>query len=244
MYKTPMRGMLVIVAVALTLVSLAPGVRADSNDEAARIHFQSGTRYYERGDYEDAVREFRAAYELSGRPQLLYNLYLAHERLGHYREAAQALGGYLEQAPEVEDRERLEHRLENLRRRVAAMDEEEAAGSPAASTATRERAMPMPALASFAAAGGGLVIFAVSGALVLAEDGALADRCGANAGRLCTDADLEGLRRRTIAADVGLAVTAAGLVTGLVLHFVLRDREHAAVTAKVRATPSGLSIAF
>jgi tetratricopeptide (TPR) repeat protein len=236
-------------AMALTMASLvAPNIAsAEEGDEAARVHFQSGTRYFDRGEYEAAIREFTAAFELSGRPQLLYNLYLAHERLGQIREAAETLAAYLDQVEEVEGRARLEARLETLRRRVAKLDAEEAAarageGEPA--TEPRRGGMPLPALVSFGAAGAGFVTFAVAGGLALAEDSSLADRCGANAGRTCTPSDLDKLGRRTTAADVGIAVTAVGAAAGLVLYFVLRDRGEPEATSRVRVTHDGFALTF
>jgi tetratricopeptide (TPR) repeat protein len=241
-------GLLLIVA--CLLFSLVPASsRADAGDEAARVHFQSGTRYFDRGEYEAAIREFSAAHELSGRPQLLYNLYLAHERLGQYPEAAETLAGYLEQVEEIESRERLELRLENLRRRVAAMEREREADAPGAEISLEpapepQRGMPLPALISFGVAGAGLVTFGVAGGLAISEDRALAGLCGADAGQACTDAQLAKLNRRTTVADLGLAVTAAGVAAGLVLYFVLRDRDAPSSTSRLRVTPGGLSLAF
>jgi tetratricopeptide (TPR) repeat protein len=236
-------------ALFVTAIASPWTASADDGDEAARVHFQSGTRYFDRGEYEAAIREFGAAFELSGRPQLLYNLYLAHERLGQTRDAAETLAAYLDQVEEVEGRERLEARLETLRRRVAKLDAEEAAAraaesEPAPAPEPRRGGMPLPALVSFGAAGAGLVTFAVAGGLALAEDGSLADRCGANAGRTCTESDLDKLGRRTTAADVGIAVTAVGAAAGLVLYLVLRDRGEPEATSRLRLTHDGFALSF
>ena len=53
--------------------------------------------HYDRGAYEDAVREFEAAYAMQPRPELLFNLYSAHERAGHAASAADYLTRYLDE---------------------------------------------------------------------------------------------------------------------------------------------------
>lgn len=63
-------------------------------------HFQRGQVAYEQGEYQRALDEWNAAYELDPRHQLQYNLAQAHERLGQLSEASEALDVYLEQADE------------------------------------------------------------------------------------------------------------------------------------------------
>jgi hypothetical protein len=93
-------------------------------DARARRHFETGRDYFKSLRYEDAIREFTEAYELSGRPQLLLNIAIAQERVQRYGEAADTLEQYLEVASEVPDRSQIEDRIERLRRRA----EELAAG--------------------------------------------------------------------------------------------------------------------
>jgi len=101
--------------------------------------------------------------------------------------------------------------------------------------------MPLPALVAFGAGGAGLVTFAIAGGLALGEDRALADRCNGS----CSESDLSKLDRRTTVADVGIAVAAAGVATGLVLFFVLRDRKKEPEgTSRLRPTHQGLSLSF
>jgi tetratricopeptide (TPR) repeat protein len=210
-------------ALALALATVAvtgEPARAQSTDEQAQAHFQSGTLYFDRGEYEHAVREFEAAYELSGRVPLLYNLYLANERLGQYGQAASALERYLDQTEDVPTRDSLEARLATLERRAA----QQAAGEDPDQGATDGAAMPLPAWIAFGVGAAGLATFAVAGGLALAEDRSLAARCGPDAGRTCTGDDVARLDRRNTTADVGLGIGVAGAVTGLVLWLVLRDR--------------------
>src|SRR5690242_17296528 len=90
-----------------------------ADDEIARAHFKAGSGYFDNGDYEAAVREFERAYAMSPHPQLLYNLYMANERLADWSEAARCLQEYLRTVEEeVPNREALEARLANLKRRL------------------------------------------------------------------------------------------------------------------------------
>jgi tetratricopeptide (TPR) repeat protein len=93
------------------------------DDQAAREYFNSGSSLYELGRYHDAAEQFQQAYDLSDRPALLYNLYLAHRDASEERPAAAALRLYLERMSEVENRQALTVRLENLENAIAEEDE-------------------------------------------------------------------------------------------------------------------------
>lgn len=101
-----------------------------------------------------------------------------------------------------------------------------------------------PAIAMFGVAGAGVVTFAVAGLMTRSEDRALARTCGRDGPRDCSDAEVRGLRRRSITADVGLSIGVVSGVIGLVLLLVQGDDEPAerdvAVQADVR--PGGASV--
>jgi tetratricopeptide (TPR) repeat protein len=95
---------------ALAQEAAAPSARADAQ---ARQLYLEGDEAYAAGDYELAVSRFARAYELSGRPALLFNLGNAYERKGAFKEAAEALRRYLE-GPDAHDREAVERRIARL----------------------------------------------------------------------------------------------------------------------------------
>src|SRR5262249_17400145 len=74
--------------------------RADQNKdadiEAARIHFQAGKQYYDRGHYNESISEFKEAYRLSNAPALLYNMAQAFEKMGDLQHAREYLQKYME----------------------------------------------------------------------------------------------------------------------------------------------------
>lgn len=119
-----------------TLVLVATArAQQDKSDETARIHFKAGTSYYETGDYELALREFNRSYELSGRPELQYNISLTYEKLGDLEAATQALEKYLNDAKDIPNRKTLELRLSNLNKRLEQQREAATAEQAAATEA-------------------------------------------------------------------------------------------------------------
>lgn len=99
----------------------------DMTDAQARAHFRLGREAYEQGRFADAAQEFEIAYGLSGRGQLLYNVYLAYRDAQDTPNAARALRGYLAAVPDAPDHEHLQARLTALEATVTADQEAEAA---------------------------------------------------------------------------------------------------------------------
>jgi hypothetical protein len=104
-----------VVAVGLAgLALLASGVmlharavRAESTPSgpgedpvAAKAHFKSGKAYYDLGKYDEAIREFEAAYEAKNDPAFLFNLAQAHRLAGHPTEALHFYRTYLRYVPD------------------------------------------------------------------------------------------------------------------------------------------------
>lgn len=256
-------GPWVAIRVAAALAALLAGpsttVRADAElaDAAAQRHFASGQAYFDRGEYADASREFQQAYGLSHRPELLFNIYLAEERLGHFRAAAENLEQYLARVQDVPHRELLQDRLTHLEQRAAdeaaaarAADEaraaaaaraaEEARAAAARDAATRpHRHVPTSAIASWAVSGAGLLSFTVAGSMALRKDRELASSCDTS----CTDAQVAPLHRRDVAADVSLGVGLAAGVTGVILYFVQRDRDEPPHVSFF-VSPTGAGVAY
>ena len=197
---------------AVTL-SVAPS-RGAAQEERAQLHFRAGASYYEAGDYEDALREFQRSYALSKRPELYYNFSLCHQQLGNYDQAVADLDKFLTEVDAIENRENLERRLENLRRRAAVpsaepTDEDEADGETASAPAEGNQ-IPWGAVAGYGVAGAGVVLLSVAGAMALSEKSALQnDPCSST-----QSCDASTLRRRAILADVGLGVAVLGAALG------------------------------
>lgn len=102
-----------------SLIGSTSSVGAQGTGNEARDLFRRGQRSYQAGDYEAAIADWRAAFELDPRPLILFNLSQAHERLGQPVEAAQALERYLERSePDDPHQSDARARLAALRERL------------------------------------------------------------------------------------------------------------------------------
>ena len=91
---------------------------AQSQEERARAAFRLGRAHYDNGDFVKAAKEFERAFELSGKHQLLYNVYLAYRDANMTQQAADALRGYLDNTPDVPNRAQLVAKLRALQRTI------------------------------------------------------------------------------------------------------------------------------
>lgn len=106
----------IAVLLVLALLGAAPAARADDRIRAAE-HFALAESAERRGDYRAAIDEYRRAYELSPHPSVLYNIGLAHEKLGSLRAAAEHYLRYLDESDDAEDRDQVLARIAALRER-------------------------------------------------------------------------------------------------------------------------------
>jgi tetratricopeptide (TPR) repeat protein len=117
---------LLVVAVSLATLLGASRVEAQSAKEGgarlaeAKKAFVAGTRAYQRGDFETALSSFQKAYDLTGSPDLLYNIATVSDRMRHDEDALRAYEGYLGARPDSADREHVESRIEVLRAELEA----------------------------------------------------------------------------------------------------------------------------
>ncbi len=107
--------------IALLGILLVPSVgsgQATTSDAEARGLFLAGQAAYSEARYADALRHFQRSYELSGRPDLLYNVAQAADRLRRDDIAIAAFEAYLHFSPTAERRREVESRLAILRARI------------------------------------------------------------------------------------------------------------------------------
>ena len=114
-----MRGRESVVGRLLTLaictLGMLLGGPAHAEDKvAARAHWESGTKFYDLGKYDDAIREFEAAYQAKSDPAFLYNLAQSHRLAGHSADALRFYRTYLRNAPRAANRADIEQRIAEL----------------------------------------------------------------------------------------------------------------------------------
>jgi hypothetical protein len=241
---------------AALLGQVAP-LGAQSDDDNARRHFESGAAYLQQSDNENALREFQAAYALSKRPALLLNIANVYERMGKLKDAVDALTKYLAEDPKAADRTTQETRIANLKKRIdsgegapppapsgsaapvlAPTPQPSASTSPASPPAPTET--PKPARApnhtgAFVAfgVGGASAIGAVVTGIIAKSKYDKADK-GANSCRPCSDSDISPIKSMALVSTIltGVAVVSVGV--GGVLFFTAKPP--ASDTASTRPT--------
>ena len=90
--------LLVVLSLSAALASPARAGAAD-DEERARGHYEIGLGLYRLGDYEGALKEFGAGYELARKPGFLLNLGQTYRKLGELREARDMYRQYLAAVP-------------------------------------------------------------------------------------------------------------------------------------------------
>jgi tetratricopeptide (TPR) repeat protein len=105
-------------SVALAQASPSGNTARPGNGEADRqalALYEEGSAAFAREDYSTAAARFEAAFALSPRPRILYNLGVTYDRLGIPQQAVDAYERYLHQLPNAREREEVETRLRVLR---------------------------------------------------------------------------------------------------------------------------------
>ncbi|AKF11592.1 hypothetical protein DB32_008741 [Sandaracinus amylolyticus] len=118
----------------------ASSSQSSSRDAEARALFEAGRVAFADGRFEDALEYFERSHELSGRPELLYNIGTSSDRLRREREAVSAFEAYLAALPDAPNRREVEGRLRVLREEIAREDEQAAAVAAAEAAAAQDAA--------------------------------------------------------------------------------------------------------
>lgn len=87
-----------IVLLIAGLVTTTAGAESARLREA-REHFESGAKAYKLGDYERAIVEYKASYDLHPAPLLLYDLGQAYRKVGRFEQALHSYQQYMADAP-------------------------------------------------------------------------------------------------------------------------------------------------
>src|SRR5437870_3536691 len=86
---------LLVACVVVFVFGSAPAHAAGEKEKEAAEHFKAGKKAFDALDYDKAVAEYLAAYELSPRPVLLYNVGCAYQLKGEKRKAVVYFQRYL-----------------------------------------------------------------------------------------------------------------------------------------------------
>jgi len=81
------------------------------NKAAAKEHYTRGTSFYDLGRYDDAIKEFEAAYQLKNDPAFLYNLAQSYRQAGNHERALHFYKTYLRYVPKAPNRADIEEKI-------------------------------------------------------------------------------------------------------------------------------------
>jgi hypothetical protein len=105
--------MVCVCVIALT----ATAARADDR-ASAREHYLNGKKAFELGSFDEAIREYMAAYRLKDDPALLYNLGQANRLANHPVESLHFYKVYLLRLPNATNRDEVETKIAELEKLV------------------------------------------------------------------------------------------------------------------------------
>jgi tetratricopeptide (TPR) repeat protein len=103
--------------VLLLSVFLAAPAGAD-NPQAAREHFVQASKYFDLGQYDDAIKEYKAAYDAKPDPALLYNIAQVHKLAGHPVDAIRFYKVYLLRVPDASNADEVHAKIAELQKAV------------------------------------------------------------------------------------------------------------------------------
>jgi len=118
------------IGLGLAVLACAAAAHAQSNDDIsrARTHFEAGRALYQLGNYNEALREFAAGYQLAPRPQFLLNLGQCYRKLDDLINARLMYERYLKDAPATDpERPQAEQILAEIEKQIA---DQQAAKAP------------------------------------------------------------------------------------------------------------------
>jgi hypothetical protein len=250
--------LLIAASCSLCSIASAQGVidMGTMPEQEAMSHFKVGKSLYEAGRFAEAAREFANSYELSKRPELLYNIYVSYRDASDGPNAIEALRRYLELAT-LDDATRV-----NLQARLRAMQQANAGKEPPPPEQTSppvaaaleqpapvepapvpepvapepaESASPVPFV--LLGVGGALVIGgAITGAIVLGKESDLKEACPSD--RCSNPDDLDKRDSAHTLAIVTDALIAGGVVlAGVGAVLLLLDDSSEQSSAQASAKP-------
>ena len=205
-------GLWLLMATSGSAQDVAPD---DGYDREARGLFIAGQAAYDRAEYATALTHFERAYELSRRPELLFNIGLAAQRASEHERARGAFRAYLSERPDAPNRPDVEARLEEVELALRSETAQVSESTELAGTGAGDG----PGVVSWLAIGGGAAV-AIGGVVLFA----MAQSDVAAVEDAPVDSDWAEVRdaydRAPLLSGIGIALIGVG-VAGAALGLVL-----------------------
>ncbi|MGE0868534.1 MAG: tol-pal system YbgF family protein [Kofleriaceae bacterium] len=125
------------------LLAVAPSARAQPAPDGgaapaadrkaeAKAHYEKGQNHYNLGEFDQAISEFKAAYNLSSAPGLLFNIAQSYRLKKDYEQASYFYKTFLRLKPDAKNRPDVEARIAEMDKLLA--DQKAMASSPPTGT--------------------------------------------------------------------------------------------------------------
>jgi tetratricopeptide (TPR) repeat protein len=110
--------MRLLLAAFLLLSTSGHALAEDSTRAKAKAHYDEGEKAFRLGEFQRAVTEFKASYEVSAVPLLLYNVAQAYRQLGDSRQALFFYKQFLATGPNGDSKRVAEQRVAELSKAI------------------------------------------------------------------------------------------------------------------------------
>jgi hypothetical protein len=98
----------------IAVVASRAHAQSDDAKKKAKDHYEKGTTHYNLGRFDEAIKEFEAAYELYPEPVFLYNIAQAHRMKGNWERARFFYKRFLSLAPNSPNKADVEARIAEM----------------------------------------------------------------------------------------------------------------------------------
>ena len=86
-----------------------------ADNQSAKEHYTKATKLFKNSEYKIAEEEFKQAYNLSQKPNILYNLAICNEKIQNRDKAIAYYQLYLEEMPDASDKQSVQKKIQDLR---------------------------------------------------------------------------------------------------------------------------------
>ena len=135
-------GLLVVALAGAAAAQSQKKKAADPNERKASAHYKQGRAYFKAEVWDKALEEYKAAYQLSPKPLLLYHLATVYEKLGDKPTALDHYKRFLGEDPDSEGADEARTRVAILTRELKEAEAKAKPKPPASQPASAPTAPP------------------------------------------------------------------------------------------------------
>jgi tetratricopeptide (TPR) repeat protein len=260
MMRCHSHSLTLLITIAIAYAPSAHAQHANADEATAKQKFEDGRTAYRLGDFDLAITDWKAGYQLKHDPIFLYNIAQAYREKADFEHAIFFYQSYLKDAPEAPNRAAVDQRIEEMKH---SLEEQKATTKRPPSgplepdkpiKPDKQEPPPPPPESGHGLKISGLVVGAAGAVAIglgivfgLSAQSAQSDIESAVSNHAVWTPDLQdklnsGHTNATL-ANVGFAVGAVAVVTGGVLYYLgVRKDRAVQITPEVQSRAAGLTL--